>query len=114
IDTGDHVERRGLSCSVRADQGDDLPFVDLQGKIIHSHHAAELHRGIFHSQYVLTHLACASFSLALLRLLHNLGRSDSSWLPIRPSRRNSTTSMITTENTTIRKPPRRIFSPPML
>ncbi|MPN02648.1 hypothetical protein SDC9_149864 [bioreactor metagenome] len=53
--SGDDVERGGLTRAVGADQGDDLPFVDLQIQIVNRHHAAELHGRVFHAQHILTH-----------------------------------------------------------
>ena len=47
INTSDNVEARGLTGTVRTDECYNLPFVDLQGKIIHSHHTAKLHGDIF-------------------------------------------------------------------
>ena len=43
IHSGDAVEGGGLAGAVGADQSHDLPLVHLQGKVVHRHHAAELH-----------------------------------------------------------------------
>ena len=104
IHAGNNVERGGLAGTVGADEGDDLIFIHLQVQIIHSHHAAKLHRGVFNGQYVFTHLERASFLAAFAvdaGFFWNNSRS-----PMMPLRKNSTTAMMMMLNTTMRKPER--------
>ena len=90
--------------AVGSDEGHDLPLVDLQLQIVHSHNAAELHGDVIQSQKLLTHGCTASFFAFFCRFFR---RSGSSLSPMMPFRKNSTTTMMMTENTTIRKPVRR-------
>ena len=55
VHAGDHVEGSGLSGAVGPDQCHDLSLVDGEVHIVHSHHTAELHGDVFHSQHVLSH-----------------------------------------------------------
>ena len=45
---GDHIEGGGLARAVGADKGHNLPLVDLKVQIVHGHHTAKLHSGVFH------------------------------------------------------------------
>lgn len=47
VDASNHIECRRFSSTVRADEGDDLSLVHLQGEVIYRHHAAKLHGDIF-------------------------------------------------------------------
>ena len=113
VHTGDDVEGGGLTGAVGADQGHDLALVDVQIQVIDGHHAAELHGGVFHMQYILrfTHLDATSFA-GLSFFLKSFPKKlmipshENSWSPMIPFRKNSTTIMMMTENTSIRKPPR--------
>ena len=117
VHTGDDIERRGLSCAVGADKGHDLALVYLHGQVIHGHHAAELHSDIFHLQHIF-HLEATSFA-DLSFFLHSflkklkIPSQENSRSPMMPLRKNSTTIIMTTENTSIRKPPRMkgMFTP---
>ncbi len=104
IHSGDAVEGGGLACAVGADEGHDLPFVDLQGQIVHRHHAAKLHGDVLQPEDIF-HLAhfTAPFPDALRRANR---MSENSLSPMMPRRKNSTTIMMMMENTTIRKPVR--------
>ena len=104
VHAGDDIEGGGLSRAVGSDEGHDLPLVDLQLQIVHSHNAAELHGDVIQSQKLLTHGCTASFFALFCRFFR---RSGSSLSPMMPFRKNSTTTMMMTENTTIRKPVRR-------
>src|SRR5699024_7644379 len=101
VDPGDDVEGRGLAGAVGADEGDDLPPVHLQRQVIHRHHAAELHGDVFYPQYRFTHLCLPSFRKDFFM---RRARSGSSRSPRRPRRKNSTMTMMNTENTTMRNP----------
>ena len=106
VHTGDAVEGGGFAGAVGADQGHDFPLVDIHGQVVHGHHAAKLHGHMFHMEdvWTFTHFD-ASFSACLgLDVLRLRSRSGSSRSPIMPRRKNSTTIMMMTENTTIRKP----------
>ena len=62
VDAGDAVERRRLTGTIRADQGDDLATVDLEREAIDRAYAAELHDDVLHLEdifFYFTHL-CAS------------------------------------------------------
>ena len=117
IHAGDDVERRGLTGAVGADEGNDLTLVHLHAQVVHVHHAAELHGHIFQLQYVF-HLEATSFA-DLSFFLHSflkklkIPSQENSRSPIMPLRKNSTTIIMTTENTSIRKPPRMkgMFTP---
>lgn len=104
VHAGDDIEGGGLSRAVGSDEGYDLPLVDLQLQIVHSHNAAELHGDVIQSQKLLTHGCTASFVAFFCCFFR---RSGSSLSPMMPFRKNSTTTMMMTENTTIRKPVRR-------
>ena len=118
VHAGDDVEGRGLTGAVGADQRHDLALVHLQVQVVHGHHAAELHGDIFHGQNVLTHLDATSFA-AFSFFLNSFPKKlmipshENSRSPMMPLRKNSTTIMMTTENTSIRKPPRMkgMFTP---
>jgi len=101
VHAGDHIERRGLAGTVGADEGDDLVLVYFQVQVVHGHHAAKLHGGVFNGQYILAHLERTSFLAALAGFFWNSSRS-----PMMPLRKNSTTIMIMMLNTTMRKPER--------
>ena len=110
VHAGDDVERRGLAGAVGADKGHDLALIDLHAQIVHGYHTAELHGHIFHAQHVfrLTHCTSPPFA-ALLRvkkrpIFRMSSYTDTSRVPMMPLRKNSTTIMISTENTTMRKP----------
>ena len=113
VHTGDHVEGGGLTGAVGADQGHDLALVDVQIQVIDGHHAAELHGGVFHMQHIFhfAHLDATSFA-GLSFFLKSFPKKlmipshENSWSPIIPFRKKSTTIMMITENTSIRKPPR--------
>ena len=117
VHTRDDVERGGFAGAVRADQGYDLTLVNIQIQIIDGHHAAELHGGVLHFQHVF-HLDATSF-VGFSRFLKSLPNQlimpshENSWSPMMPLRKNSTTIIMTTENTSIRKPPRMkgMFTP---
>ena len=55
IDPRHHIKGGGFACAVRPDQRNDLALTHLHRKVIHGHHAAELHRNIFQLQNGLTH-----------------------------------------------------------
>ena len=118
VHTGDDVERRGLTGTVGADEGHDLALVDLQVQVVHGHHAAELHGDIFNRENVLAHLDATSFA-ALSFFLNSFPKKlmmashENSLSPMMPLRKNSTTIIMITENTSIRKPPRMngMFTP---
>ena len=113
VHTGDHVEGGGLTGAVGADQCHNLALVDVQIQVVDGHHAAELHGGIFHVQHVFhfTHLDATSFA-GLSFFLKSFPKKlmipshENSRSPMIPLRKNSTTIIMTTENTSIRKPPR--------
>ena len=118
VHTGDDVERRGLAGTVGADQRHDLALVYLQIQIVHGYHAAKLHSDVLHGQYVLAHLDVTSFA-ALSFFLNSFPKKlmmashENSLSPMMPLRKNSTTIIMITENTSIRKPPRMngMFTP---
>jgi len=91
------VKGRGFARAVGADQRHDLAAVDFHAQVVYRHHAAKLHGQVVDFQHVLAHFA-ASFPLRPRR------RSGSSRSPMMPLRKNSTTTMMITENTTRRKP----------
>ena len=101
VHAGDDIERGGFACAVGADEGHDLTLVDLQIQIVHGDDAAELHGNVIQSQQILTHDCAASFFSFFARFLK---RSGSSLSPMMPFRKNSTTTMMITENTAMRKP----------
>ena len=104
IHTGHNVEGGGLACAVGADQGDDLILIYLQVQVVHSHHAAKLHGGVFNGQYVFTHLERTSSLAAFAVDAGFFWKSSQS--PMMPLRKNSTTAMMMMLNTTMRKPER--------
>ena len=118
VHTGDDIERCGLASAVGADQRHDLALVDLQIQIVHGYHAAKLHSDVLHGQYVLAHLDVTSFA-ALSFFLNSFPKKlmmashENSLSPMMPLRKNSTTIIMITENTSIRKPPRMngMFTP---
>ena len=61
IDAGDAVERGGLACAVRADEGDYLTLVDIEVQVIDGDNAAELHGYIFNMQNVFSHCPVPPF-----------------------------------------------------
>src|SRR5699024_3030957 len=99
IHAGNAVEGGGLAGAVGADESHDLSLIDLQGQVIHRHHAAKLHGDVFQ----LEDMCLAHFATSLV-FLRGLSRSVISLLPMMPWRKNSTTIMMTTEKTTMRKP----------
>ena len=117
VHAGNDVERGGLSRAVGSDKGHDLALVDLQAQVIHGDHAAELHGDILNRQNVLAHLDATSFALSFSRKSFPkklmMASQENSLSPMMPLRKNSTTIMMTTENTSIRKPPRMngMFTP---
>jgi len=56
VEAGQAVEHRGLASAVRADQGDDLFFLDGQGHAVDRQQAAEAHAQIFDFQDLAAHL----------------------------------------------------------
>ena len=117
VHAGDDVERGGLTRAVGSDEGHDLALVDLQTQVIHGDHAAELHGDILNRQNVLAHLDATSFALSFFRKSFPkklmMASQENSLSPMMPLRKNSTTIIMTTENTSIRKPPRMngMFTP---
>ena len=111
VDARDAVERGRFAGAVRADERDDLALVHLEVQVVDGDDAAELHGGVFHLQkrFLLTHLDASSFFAAFAARLARRARmrSGSSRSPMMPLRKNSTTIMMMTENTTMRKPLRR-------
>ena len=113
VHAGDDVERRGLTGAVGADEGHDLALVDLHAQIVHGHHAAELHGHMLHPEHILhfRHYAAPPFAVlppnSFFRkrpAARTSSYTDTSRVPMMPFRKNSTTIMISTENTTMRKP----------
>ena len=101
VHAGHHVEGGGLARAVGTDQGHDLALVDVHRQVVHGDDAAEAHGQMVDMQHVFTHLACAPFLffLPIPRI-----RSGSSFVPMMPWRKNSTTIMMMMENTTSLKP----------
>ena len=105
IDAGDAVEGRGLPGAVRADQRDDLAVIDVHGKVIDGDDAAELHGDMLNVKNGRTHASLPPFTDLLVNRLASPA-SEISRSPMMPRRKKSTTIMMTTENTTMRKPVR--------
>ena len=77
IHAGDAVKRGGLARAVGADEGGDLPLIDLHGQIVDRHHAAELHGDVVQPQYVVSHCP----HLPLPRSFFSSGRGPGSPCP---------------------------------
>ena len=48
VNAGNQVEEGRLSCSVGADNAQDLPFADLKAKIVDRHDSTEVHGHVIH------------------------------------------------------------------
>ena len=61
VDTGDAVEGGGFAGAIGADEGHDLPLVDLHGQVVDGHYTAELHGDVLQAQHILSHCAHQPF-----------------------------------------------------
>ena len=92
INSGNAVESRCLSGSVRPDESDDLVFVYVQRKVVNGNNAAELHGHVFDMKHIFSHYSSPPVSFAE-RFLENAAGIRLNSRP-RPSQENSFVPMI--------------------